>query len=402
MPPTSARRHWRGPAPRPGRRGGTPRRGIAQLRIASEASTSRRGLRSRGLDPGGQRTGGELVLGHHPGAAASLDRPGVAFLVPGGGLGKGDEDRGAPDHRELGDGRRARPRYHQRRVRHADRQVLEERPRLRGNRDTAIGGADALDVLGPRLLDDAEPRPQRAPERRDGLGYHVGQYPRALAAADHQYRDALAVRPRLRVGSAGERGDGVAYRVAGPDQLRDVLGAHPLDLGESGGDGGHPGCQRGVGPAENGVLLVDHAGRAGPDRGEHGRQGGIAAEPDGGRRMEPRDQPARLQPAIAERGHAARGASDAAAQMARRDAVDPGPGPVAETGAAAIGDHRHGIAAAVELAGERRGREHVPAGAARGEDDGAGAHDRSSPMRRLVSASSSPMASATAISDDPP
>ena len=88
--------------------------------------------------------------------------------------------------------------------------------------------------------------------------------------------------------------------------------------------------------------------------------------------------------------------------MPRRDAVDRGPGAVPEPGAATVGQQRDGIAAAIELAGQRRGREHVTAGAAGGENDGAPAHGRSSPMRRLVRASSNPMASATAISDDPP
>ena len=80
----------------------------------------------------------------------------------------------------------------------------------------------------------------------------------------------------------------------------------------------------------------------------------------------------------------------------------------AETAAARVGDQRHGDVARQQLTGEGLGREHVAPGAAGGEHDLGGAfgadahHAASPPTRRRVSASSMPMPSARAISEEPP
>ena len=82
--------------------------------------------------------------------------------------------------------------------------------------------------------------------------------------------------------------------------------------------------------------------------------------------------------------------------------MDDGSGSRVEPGAAAIGDDRHVVTVAPELAGERRGGEHVPPGSPGRQNHRTLVHGRSSPMRRLVRASRRPIAKATAINDDPP
>jgi hypothetical protein len=71
--------------------------------------------------------------------------------------------------------------------------------------------------------------------------------------------------------------------------------------------------------------------------------------------------------------------------------------------AAAITGEDGALAAAGESVGERQRREHVSAGAARRDHDGA-AHGSPSPLpgRRRVSARNMPMPSASAQSEEPP
>jgi hypothetical protein len=66
-----------------------------------------------------------------------------------------------------------------------------------------------------------------------------------------------------------------------------------------------------------------------------------------------------------------------------------------------IAEEMDRFAALEELAGERLGREKVPAGAAGGEHEGA-IHNGLPPSRRLVSASIIPIPSPRASIEDPP
>ena len=113
----------------------------------------------------------------------------------------------------------------------------------------------------------------------------------------------------------------------------------------------------------------------------------------------------RIDTAIGRELHDAWGAADdaGAGEAAGGDAMGFDRGqPLAETAAAAVGDEGDGVAARQQLAGERLGREHVATGAAGGERD-ARAHVASPrPARRRVSASTMPMASESASSDEPP
>ena len=72
--------------------------------------------------------------------------------------------------------------------------------------------------------------------------------------------------------------------------------------------------------------------------------------------------------------------------------------------AARIGDQGERHAARLELAGQRLGREHVPAGAARCQDDGAYRHHTASrkPACSRVSDSSMPRQIAIASAEEPP
>ena len=76
---------------------------------------------------------------------------------------------------------------------------------------------------------------------------------------------------------------------------------------------------------------------------------------------------------------------------------------VAEAAAAAVGDQDHAPAAGDEGAGQRLRRKHMAAGAPGGEQDRARGHEiPPGPKRRRDSASSMPMASARASSEEPP
>ena len=77
---------------------------------------------------------------------------------------------------------------------------------------------------------------------------------------------------------------------------------------------------------------------------------------------------------------------------------------------ALIGDQRDGVAAPHQLLAQGVGREHVPAGAAGGQDDAPPGHDAPHDRRlrpvakrlRRVSASTMPMVTASANMDEPP
>jgi hypothetical protein len=167
-----------------------------------------------------------------------------------------------------------------------------------------------------------------------------------------------------------------------------------------------------VGPAHHRVLLVQQGAQAEVRAGHDPGQRGVAAEADHGLGADPLQGAARLQVAERQLGGGFELAPDAAAG-------DPARGQVegldfgelrAEAAGAAVGQQRHADAAAEQFAGQRGGREHVPAGTAGAERDqarglvlrGAG-HSCSSPStRRRVSASSMPMPSARASSEEPP
>ncbi len=178
-------------------------------------------------------------------------------------------------------------------------------------------------------------------------------------------------------------------------------------------DPGRAAREQAIGAAEHGVLFVQDGLDAGALGRQHRRDRSVAAEADHDRGRQAAQDGARLEPAAHQLQRAARPRHQAAAgQAAGADVMHLDLGlAVAEALAARIGDERHAAAARDQLAGQRLGREHVAAGAAGGEhDEGPGPvhdgfrrHDRSPrPTRRRVSASSMPMPSDSASSDEPP
>ena len=170
------------------------------------------------------------------------------------------------------------------------------------------------------------------------------------------------------------------------------------------------GGQHAVGPAEHGILLVQHGREAGALGGIDRRHRGIAAEAHDEGRAQTDHEAARLEIAPQELRDALGAAQQAAAgKPRRRDAEDlDRRQAVAEAAAAAVGDQDHAPAAVDEGAGQRLRRKHMAAGAPGGEQDrpcglARGGHEiPPGPKRRRDRARSMPMASARASSEEPP
>ena len=225
-----------------------------------------------------------------------------------------------------------------------------------------------------------------AGEGAERFRQHLGKDARTLAAAEYQHPQGLARRGR-RIRPVAESRD------LRPDRIADQAVAH---AGIAGGDLDTAARQKPVGPAEQGVLLVQHGGQAEPAGCEHGRRGGIAAEADDGARARFREHRARVEHAEPELNEPP--------EAARRSGPDgmhrriPG-----ESGAAPVGDGNRRLAARGQAGGKGACGKDVAPGAAGGDGDGAGHHNTSAcPSRRRLRARTKPSAIEAANSDEPP
>ena len=276
-------------------------------------------------------------------------------------------------------------------------------------RDTAgvVGRRDLAERIAAHLLDDVQAASQVLRQPADGLGDHVVEGLRALAAAGHQ-QPQPAIRPGQGIGPAADGEDRRAYRVADDRRLGAVGGGKALDLGEAGGDGLGPGGQEPVGPAEHRVLLVQHHAQAGQAAGQGCRHGGIAAEADDRVGAEALQQAAGLHEPDRQAEQSLEPLErTAAGDAAGADPMDRHLAQVrAEACAAPVGDELHLAAAGEKLAGQGLGGEHVPARAPRGQHHlgrpGRAHTSPPEPTRRRVRPSTMPMASETASSEEPP
>jgi hypothetical protein len=363
-------------------------------------------------EPFAQALRRELGLGHQPSAAGLGEGPGVGGLMVVGGCGKRHQDRRPAGGGQLRHGGRAGPADHQVGVRQALGHVVEEGGE--GGRQAAapVGRFHCRHRAARHLLADREAPAQvlgQAAERgRDQVVEGLG----ALAAAEHQQPERVA-RSRRAVGPPAALGDGRPHWVAGHHHLGSLRRGDALDLGEPGGDRMGPRRQQAVGPAQHRVLLVQHHAQAKAGAGQGGGHRGVAAETDHGVGRQPPQEPACLEIAQGEAGRALRLLGQAAAGDA------PGGDPVgldlgefgAEPGAALVGDQDRLDAPGDQLPGQGLGREQVAAGAAGRQDHtlgtgichGGAGHDSSPvPTRRRVKASTMPIPTARAMSEEPP
>ena len=243
-----------------------------------------------------------------------------------------------------------------------------------GNAERGVAGAHAFDILGAALLGDLQPAAEMFGKQAEPFGHDLREDGRALAAAgDEQPEDAVV--GQRRIGLVAKRQHLVAHRIA--DQMGLALAAfgEPLDVRIGGGDRVDPARDDPVDPAEHRILLVDQ-GRDPVALRRHQRgQRRIAAEADHRRRLERLVEPRGHRPAGEDLADRAEPADRPAAQPAGGEDMDrhaleqPG-----DARAAIVGDQRDAMAAPHQLLGQRMGGDHVPAGAAGGEDVVAAQH----------------------------
>ena len=229
-----------------------------------------------------------LALLDHPSAPRPRQHLGIGLLVLIDGVGKRDHDRRPADHGELGNRRGAGTRDDEVARRHAGRQIAEKRLQVGSDAELAIGRRDPVDVLGPALLDDAQPAPQHRRQARNRGRDELGQEARALAAADDEKTKPLGGGP------APDKGYRAASRTAGltgiaglaPSWRRRARPARPWQSwwrsrSRAARGSGSPGRAR----HSASWMTVGTPARA---RGEHRRHRRIAAEADRRRRPQTR------------------------------------------------------------------------------------------------------------------
>ena len=161
--------------------------------------------------------------------------------------------------------------------RHALGQIVKKRRQLRFEADAGIGARDSLEILRAALLGEREARPFRPGQARDRRRHDLAEYPRALAAADHQHAQR-PLRARRLVGSITQRRHRRAHRVAGDHlpHLGHIL--RPARRREAQRQAGGAPDDQPVGPAKHGILLVYQERDAQQRSGQADRHGGVAAE----------------------------------------------------------------------------------------------------------------------------
>src|SRR5579862_126344 len=188
-----------------------------------------------------------------------------------------DEHRRRPEGGQFGDGHRPRPRDDEirgaiERV-HVRHEVQNHGPRTLGR----IGGADPVDLRGPRHMDDLQARGRPVEGLDDALIQRFG----SLAAADDrqgrtrlvQSKAAERLAAREAPELAPDRASGHQGLPAAPRERRASLG--PLHV-EAGGARG----EETVGLAGPDVLLEEDVGNAQRPGGDGGRHRAVAADTD--------------------------------------------------------------------------------------------------------------------------
>ena len=253
----------------------------------SAMAASRTGIGHRLGQNGGDALRRKLRLAYDFRPAGRLERGGIGRLVVIERVGIGHEQCGTADRRDLGDRRGAGSRDDQMRLRHAARQVGEERRHLGLDAKSRIGLTHACLVFRAGLLGDGEPRPHGLRKLGDRRRNGVGEKLRALASAEDEEAESLAHVGR-RIGLAGLGDDRRPHRIPGEDGL---VGIGRAAFGqEAAGNRRHPRGKQPVGAPHDRVLLVYDRGYPQAASGEDRRHGGIAAEADDGRRFQRAEQ----------------------------------------------------------------------------------------------------------------
>ncbi len=324
-------------------------------------AASRCGAAASAAISAASRCGREIILHQADRAAGLFQHARIGELVLIERVRQRHQDRRPADRGKFGDGRGAGARHDKVACRHARRQIGEKRRDLGRDGDLGIGLADTRQILLARLLHDREARAQARIEAADRGRHDIGHDAGALAAAENQQPQRIAVR-RIRRRRGGN--DRRPHRIAGQRRLGGRRRSAAEHVGKRGGDRGHARRQEPVGPPDHRVGVMNQARHAAPGRRQHRRNGRIAAEADDGGGLEPADQGAGLDQAEAE--HAIRFCVKAiglrAAQRRARHDVD---GVVGERAAVArgapIGGEMNGDAALGQRRRQRFGRKQMAA-----------------------------------------
>ena len=192
-------------------------------------------------------------------------------------IGIGHQDGGTANHGDLGDGRGAGPRNHQMRRADTGSHVGEERRDLGLDAHFLEPRPDMRLVLGPGLLGEAQPRPERFGQQPDCRWNGVREELCALTAAKHHQAERLAI-DRRDIGDRCRRDHFRAHRIAGDHGLVRIPA---LAFGqETAGNRLDPRGKRTVGAPHHRVLLVQHCRQTRIRRSKQRRDGRITAKTD--------------------------------------------------------------------------------------------------------------------------
>ena len=264
------------------------------------------------------------------------------------------------------------------RRRQPPRHIAEEGRHLGLDPGGGIDGPRPLQHLGSRLLLHPQPLAQRRRQGGEGVGHGFRQDARALAAAGDQHMDRPA-RLRGSIRPVGQGADVRPHRIA--DQAHPRLDArrHQPQVREGRRHRADIGAEPAVGPPQHRILLMQQRRPPLAQRRQQGRGRGIAAEAHHHRRIQPLQGRSRLEQAAcnghARLGHADRSAPGGGVQrdpFLGRKGLGIGLAPV-------IGGQHDPPATPRQLARQRLGRKHMPAGTPGGDDADPGCHTRCLP-----------------------
>ena len=319
--------------------------------------------------------------------------------------GQRHQDRRPPHHGQLGDGGGAGARDHQMRGGQASATSAKKRPARRRSsppcRSRARGPNPRRGIAAPRAAGRAgRPATSLSADGTTSLSTRAPSEPPSTSSRSGRHGGA--------VGSIGTRHDRRSHRVAGDhDGCR--LG-QPFRRGKTQRQPVGIARQRAVGAAQHGVLFVQQHRGTPPQqpRGQHRRDRRIAAESHHDVGIQPGENaraPARCRPPAIPRP---RRPAPRRVRRSRRRGSRIAPARRTPRCSGWPSAHRSSApraGCAPPVPRQRLGREEMAAGAAGRDDDRADpgpSHGASPWLRRRVSASSIPMPSATASTDDPP
>ena len=320
------------------------------------------------LDLLGQFLAGKAFLPDHPRPArlGKFARIGGLMIVRRDG--QRNENRGAANGGQFGNGRGTRAPDEQMRIGQPRRHVLEIGGEFRRDAVRTVAFAHGVEVFGAALLRDLQALAQSGREHGQAIGHDFGKHSCTLAAAGHQHaQQAILAEWRERLFT--QRQDPCTNGVADEVDLFRVLGIEPLDFGVSRGDGLHAACEKAVHAAQHGVLLMHHGRYSRAGRGEDRGQRGITAETDHRARLETLEQAQRHAAPFHHRFYTAEPAQRVLAEApGRNDMRGHEIGLAGNVRPARIGDQCDMMATPFEFGRQREGREQMPAGATGGKD----------------------------------